>query len=118
MAWSKIQSCFSPLQHCFSRTSASFSLDAFLVVPGNLTVLLGSYDTTGASKRKGWASVLSTHLSRGRVPGSPNSSHRYLSVSAIQKLSMPFPGTAGSLVTSCSIRDVHDAVCAYSLHRH
>ena len=97
----------------FSTASANFlivfSLDVFLYA-GILAALLGSYDATGASKRKGWASVLSTHLSRGRALGSPNSSHRYLSVSAIQKLSMPLPGTAGNFVTSCSINYVCERV--------
>ena len=95
-----------PLQRTFRLPSALMPSSS----PGILALLLGSYDATGASKRKGWASVLSTHLSRGRALGSPNSSHKYLSVSAIQKLSMPLPCTAGSFVTSCSINHMCDRV--------
>ena len=94
----------APLQWTFRLSSAWMLFSS----PGILAALLGSYVATGASKRKGWASVLSTHLSRGRALGSPNSSHRYFSVSAIQKLSMPLPGTTGSFVTSCSINHMCD----------
>ena len=58
-------------------------------------------NAVGTSIKMGCASVVSTHLSSGNAPGSPNISHRYLRVSASQKLSMPLSGTAGTFVASC-----------------
>lgn len=59
-------------------------------------------DRLGIPRRtgKGWASVLNTHLSRGRMESSENNKYKYLSVSAIKKDCWTSSFTGGSLYTS------------------
>ena len=51
---------------------------------------------------KGCASVLSTHSSKESNSSSPNRSHKYFRVSAVQKLSIVSILCMGSLLTSCT----------------
>ena len=53
------------------------------------------------ASRRGCASVLSTKWSQSSTSSGPKSSQRYLSVSATQKVSMPFVNALDVSLTSC-----------------